>query len=115
MLLLDLIGRWVRTDEEADTINRLFKSKHLKDLRLIVNVTLWTFLLMLPVGLLLAFEYQWVNHWDWVNNQPVPQWVYIHLLFAGGASLLAWLAPGVAIVGAVVAWAYQAGSAAGSG
>jgi hypothetical protein len=111
MLLLDLIGRWVRTDEEADTINRLFKSKHLKDLRLIVNVTLWTFLLMLPVGLLLAFEYQWVNHWDWVKNQPVPQWVYIHLLFAGGASLLAWLAPGVAIVGAVLAWAYQAGSA----
>jgi hypothetical protein len=111
MLLLDLIGRTVRTDEEADTINRLFKSKHLKDLRLIVNVTLWTFLLMLPVGLLVSFEYQWVNHWDLVKNQPVPQWVYIHLLFAGGASLLAWLAPGVAIVGAVLAWAYQAGSA----
>jgi hypothetical protein len=111
MLLLDLIGRWVRTNEEADTINRLFESKHLKDLRLIVNVTLWTFLLMLPVGLLVSFEYQWVNHWDLVKNQPVPQWVYIHLLFAGGASLLAWLAPGVAIVGAVLAWAYQAGSA----
>jgi hypothetical protein len=111
MQLLDFIGGLVRTDEEADTINRLFKSKHLKDLRLIVNVTLWTSLLMLPIGLLVSFEYQRVNHWDLVKTEPVPVWVYIHLLFAAGASLLAWLAPGVAVVGAVLAWAYQAGSA----
>jgi uncharacterized membrane protein len=111
MVLLNMISALVKTEEEADTINRLFASKHLKDLRLIVNVTLWTFLLIVPIGLLFSFEYQRVNHWDLIAKDPEQTWVSVHLAFAAAANLLAWLTPGVAVVGAVLAWAYQAGSA----
>jgi hypothetical protein len=57
MSLLDLIGGRLKTDNEAATVNRLFKSQHVKDLPLIINVTLWAVLLSIPFGVLVSFEY----------------------------------------------------------
>jgi hypothetical protein len=110
MSLLDLIGCRLKTDDEAATANRLFKSKHVQDLRLIINVTLWAVLLSIPIGLVVSFEYQVVSNWPLIDKHP-SDWVYVHLAFAAAASLLAWLAPALAVVGAVLAWAYQIGSA----
>lgn len=62
MSLLDLIGCRLKTDDEAAIVNRLFESKHVKYLRLIINVTLWAVLFGIPIGLLVSFEYQVVSN-----------------------------------------------------
>ena len=110
MSLLNVMGRALKTSDPAATVNRLFSSNHVQDLRLIVNVTLWLILLAVPIGLLLSFEYEVVTQWKQIEDRRT-DWVLVHVAFAALGNLFAWLGPGIAVVGAVLAWAYQVGSA----
>lgn len=110
MSLLNVMGRRLRTGDPAATVDRLFSSNHVKDLRLIINVTLWAVVLAVPMGLLLSFEYEVVNQWKQIEDRKT-DWIFVHIAFAAAGNLFAWLGPGLALVGAVLAWAYQVGSA----
>jgi hypothetical protein len=110
MSLLNVMGRRLRTGDPAATVDRLFSSNHVKDLRLIINVTLWAVVLAVPIGLLLSFEYEVVTQWKQIADRR-SDWIFVHIAFAAAGNLFAWLGPGLAVVGAVLAWAYQVGSA----
>ena len=106
--LLLKIGRHLQTGDPAATIDRLFNSKHVKDLHLIVAVALAILALVFAFGLP-----------SFVGNElvsPAPHTVsLLHALpaamVAGISKFIVFLVPVVGVVGAVIAWAYQSGSA----
>ena len=106
--LLLKIGRHLQTGDPAATIDRLFNSKHVKDLQLIVAVALAILALVFAFGLP-----------SFVGNElvsPAPNTVsLLHALpaamVAGISKFIVFFVPVVGVVGAVIAWAYQSGSA----
>ena len=106
--LLLKIGRHLQTGDPAATIDRLFNSKHVKDLQLIVAVALAILALVFAFGLP-----------SFVGNElvsPAPNTVsLLHALPAamvvGISKFIVFFVPVVGVVGAVIAWAYQSGSA----
>jgi hypothetical protein len=101
--LLEPIRRVLCTGDPAATIDRLFVSEHVKDLRLIIAFALVTVLAVLFVGLPGSLASAWfVRGKDWSSQQAV---------FSALHGFVAFYAPILGIFGAVLAWAYQAGSA----
>jgi hypothetical protein len=100
--VLEPIRRVLRTGDPADTIDRLFVSKHVKDLRLIIAFALVAVLAVLLFGLPGSVAYAWVSH----DKHWSPQ-----VAFSALPGFVAFCAPVLGIFGAVLAWAYQAGSA----
>jgi hypothetical protein len=106
--LLLKIGRHLQTGDPAATIDRLFNSKHVKDLQLIVAVALAILALVFAFGLPSFVGNELVN--------PAPNTVsLLHALpaamVAGISKFIVFFVPVVGVVGAVIAWAYQSGSA----
>jgi hypothetical protein len=100
--LLRPIAALLRTGEPAATVDRLFDSQHVKDLRLIIAVAFAAVVLVGVGGALLVAE-------NVAANEPIREWS--HLLMTGAASFFTFFAPVLAAFCAVVAWTYQAGSA----
>jgi hypothetical protein len=100
--LLRPIAALLRTGEPAATVDRLFDSQHVKDLRLIIAVAFAAVVLVGVGGALLVAE-------NVASNEPIREWS--HLLMTGAASFFTFFAPVLAAFCAVVAWTYQAGSA----
>jgi hypothetical protein len=101
--LLEPIGRVLCTGDPAATIDRLFVSEHVKDLRLIVAFAVFAVLAVLVFGLPGSLAYAWViRDKDWSSPRAV---------FSALRGFVVFCAPVVGIFGAVLAWAYQAGSA----
>jgi hypothetical protein len=101
--LLAPFGRVLCSGDPAETIDRLFVSKHVKDLRLIIAFALIAVLAVLFFGLLGSFGCAWfVRDNDWSSQRAV---------FSALRGFVAFWAPVLGIFGAVLAWAYQAGSA----
>jgi hypothetical protein len=99
--LLEPIGRLLRTGDPAATIDRLFVSEHVKDLRLIVAFALIALLIALVFGVPGSLAYSWVFHDKHWSSQVV---------FSALSAFVAFYAPMLGIFGAILAWAYQAGS-----
>jgi hypothetical protein len=100
--LLEPIARALRTGDPAATIDRLFVSEHVKDLRLIIAFVLFAALVVLIFGAPGSFAYAWVfNNKRWSSQ----------VVFSALRGFVAFYAPVLGIFGAVLAWAYQAGSA----
>jgi len=100
--LLEPIGRLLRTGDPAATVDRLFVSEHVKDLRLIIAFALIALLVALVFGVPGSLAYSWVfrnEHW---SSQVV---------FSALRAFVILYTPMIGIFGAVLAWAYQAGSA----
>jgi len=108
--LLSPIARLLRTGQPAATIDRLFTSQHVGDLQLIVAAAFLVLVLVFVVGLGFAYESQRMAEWKKFAG-PHSDWVYLHLLFDTLAGFLRVFVPVLAVFGAVLAWAYQVGSA----
>ncbi|HTR86858.1 MAG TPA: hypothetical protein VMI56_20420 [Reyranella sp.] len=93
---LRLFAVILKTGDESATMDRLFTSRHVRDLQLIMSAALATLLLL--IALVVAYL---VNREHWLHGQ---NWKTI-------TDVLTIVAPIVAVLGAVIAWAYQAGSA----
>ncbi len=97
-LVLDPIGRILRTGDPAATIDRVFTSQHLDDLRLIIAFAFVAVGLLFGIGVvvlivpILSFLWSHSANWGLVSGY----W----MLFT----------PALGVFGAVLAWAYQAGS-----
>lgn len=99
--LLEPMGRMLRTGEPAATIDRLFVSQHVTDLRLIVAFALIAVGLVFGIGVPLSLANVWIAH---------PDWKSLPIVFSALGSFLAFFTPVLAVFGAVLTWAYQAGS-----
>ena len=108
--LLKPIAVILRTGDPAATVDRFFKSPHVEDLRLIIAGGLFGLLLVLCVGLPLSAENVVVNNWAQLKSHH-SIWTYARLFFSASSNFLAFFAPVLAVFGALLAWAYQVGSA----
>jgi hypothetical protein len=101
--LLEPIRRVLCTGDPAATVDRLFVSEHVKDLRLILAFALVAVLAVLFFGLPGSLASAWfVRGRDWNSRQAV---------ISALRGFVAFYAPILGIFGGVLAWAYQAGSA----
>lgn len=90
-------------DEAASTLFRFFRSKHVGDLRLIVNLAVLLFLVLLSV-LMCGLAVRFVTRLNGTHSLGIA----FHSL--GLASLIPQIGSTVAVVGAVIAWAYRSAS-----
>lgn len=100
--LLKPVCRMLSTGDPAATVDRLFKSEHVSDLRLIIAFALVAVLLVLVVEVLGSLAYLWGIH-----HEHGSYGILIPVL----RGFVAFDAPMLGIFGAVLVWAYQAGSA----
>lgn len=108
--LLKPIARLLQTGDPGATVNRLFRSQHVEDLRLIIAVALIGVLLALVIGVPLSLENVVVDSWSNIATRRT-DWIFLRLGFAAARTFLSFFAPVLAVFGAVLAWAYQVGSA----
>jgi hypothetical protein len=106
--LLKPIEQLVRTGDSAATIDRLFVSRHVGDVRYVVASGVGAVVLVLIFGLLLAFEYQIGDHWKEIHRHS--HWYWLHVAFLAAGSFLTVFAPVLVGFCGLVAWAYQVGS-----
>jgi hypothetical protein len=136
--LLPKIGRHLKTGDQATTIDRLFDSKHVKDLQLIVAAALAVLAFVFVLGLLFFVGNELVSPPSStvqlvVDDKPVsavpnsvpmavkkkPEsegsssgWaLFVRAAVTGISKFIVFFVPVLGVVGAVVAWAYQSGSA----
>lgn len=108
--LLKPIARLLQTGEPSATVDRLFKSDHVTDLQSIIAFAFFVILLVFIIGLPLSIENQVQSQWSKIAHART-KWIYVHIAFAASSSFLTFFAPVFAVFGAVIAWAYQVGSA----
>jgi hypothetical protein len=94
----------LRTGNQAATIDRVFASQHVKDLRLIVAAALFAFLFLF-IGFVLALSL--VNGFAGQSTEGI-HWKAI---FHAAAKSYTILLSAVGVLGVILAWAYQTGSA----
>jgi hypothetical protein len=107
---LNAMARLLRTGDPAATIDRLFTSRHVRDLQLIIAVAFIILLLIFIVGFCFSLENQVLSEWPSIASRK-SDWVLIRVALASVVSFLAFFSPVFVIFGAIVAWAYQVGSA----
>lgn len=108
-MVLEPIARRLRTGQSTDTVDRLFASRHVNDLRLIAAVAL------ILVGWVALFSVLFALDGAWMYARSNPE---LHgLTFVGDLGIacvqdfLKLFAPALVVFGAMMAWAYQVGSA----
>jgi hypothetical protein len=99
-LVLQFLGRLLKTGNAAATMDRLFVSQHVDDLQLIVAVTL----MLLCISLVLCLFYAVDTVWS-------PSRSFLFNVVKTIATFTGLFATVFAIVGAICAWAYKVGSA----
>jgi hypothetical protein len=105
--MLAPIARRFMTGEPADTVDRLFSSKHVNDLRLILAVSFAALMwIVFFAALTAAVDFADVIHK--IHDGPLDE--SIDLLKTAGGDLIKISAPAIAVFGAMLAWAYQVGS-----
>jgi hypothetical protein len=104
-LLLNLVARRLQTGDPAATVDRLFSSQHVKDLQLIAAVAFMAAVLILLLGLPLFVEN------ELMSPAPSSGWAIVHAILVGAGKFFAFFVPVLGVLGAVLAWAYQSGSA----
>lgn len=107
--LLSPLFHVLRTGDPRDTVDRLFVSRHVNDLRLIAATV------FLVAGLVLAISLFVASLFCIKASRAGPphglvEWAFL-LATAGGTPLITAFGPMLVVLGAVLAWAYQVGSA----
>lgn len=100
--LLEPIRRMLHTGDPAATVDRLFVSEHVSDLRLILAFALIAVLVVFIFG----FPGSLLYSWAFQGNQSISQ-----VVFSALRDFVTFCTPVLGIFGAVLAWAYQTGSA----
>jgi hypothetical protein len=109
---LQFIARRLSSGDAHATVDRLFVSRHVKDLRLIVTATWIGTLIILFAGPAVAIWAQVVSQWSDLQTHPANwHWVFVRIALTGLAHFLIFVTPVLAAFGGVLAWAYQVGSA----
>jgi hypothetical protein len=108
--LLRPLRRLLHTGNPAATLDRLFTSRHVMDLQLIVAGAFLVVLLFIAVGIPVSIEDQLYSHWPAAGKIPRPS-SFVHFGFAAADNFLHFFAPVLGVFAAILAWAYQTGSA----
>jgi hypothetical protein len=104
------IIRQLRLGAEASTFNRLGRSRHVADLRLIFSVSIIIMIASAVLALAFCFEHEVMTNWkDVVARQS--GWIWLRLGFSAVADSGAFIGAIGAVGCGVLAWTYQAGSA----
>ncbi|HUA18799.1 MAG TPA: hypothetical protein VMU80_28050 [Bryobacteraceae bacterium] len=93
---LQPIARLLKTGEEHATIDRLFESRHVQDIQVIIAISCIAVFLTSCAGVGIAIWKVWDNTW---------------MLYVAIATCLKYGAPVLVVFGSVVGWAYKTGSA----
>ncbi len=103
------------TGEDEATVDRMFASRHVSDLRLIIAGALLAAFLVLLIGLPLTALQQAVTDWKDIKAHRAAtvadNWFWVRFWITVAVGFCTFFAPVLALVGAIVAWAYQVGSA----
>lgn len=106
--LLQPIAALFKTGDDTDTVDRLFASKHVNDLRLIAAMAFIALGIVCVIALLSALG---VWRWDWDTAQgATPHQVTAQRIAAAAGTFVKILGPTMALFGVILAWAYQKGS-----
>ncbi len=104
------ILRQLRSGKESSTFERLGRSRHVADLRLIFSVTV----IMMVVGVIAAvafcFEYQVVSNWKELHAND-SAWPWVRQAFGAIVASGPFVGAICILGGGVLAWTYQTGSA----
>jgi hypothetical protein len=108
-ILLWPLRQVLRTRDPRDTVDRLFESRHVNDLRLIAATAFVAAELVFVVSLVLAVFFC-IDAWGDHPPHSVSQRV-VFLAGYGGGPFIRLFGPTLVLLGAILAWAYQMGSA----
>jgi hypothetical protein len=104
------IVRQLRIGKESSTFERLGRSRHVADLRLIFSVTLIIMVVSVVLALFFCFQHQVVTNWRDVSARE-NGWIWLRLAMAAVADSGAFIGAVGAVGCGVLAWTYQSGSA----
>ena len=104
------ILRQLRLGKESSTFERLGRSRHVADLRLIFSVTVILMMVGVIAALAACYEYQVVNYWQG-PDEAHDVWSWVTLGFAAIVASGPFIGAICILGGGVLAWTYQTGSA----
>ncbi len=110
MLSPFVIVRQLRQRRDSSTFDRLGRSRHVADLRLIFSVTVILMIVGVIAALAFCFEYQVVNNWGELHDSH-SIWPWIRQGFAAVVASGPFVGAIIVLGGGVLAWTYQTGSA----
>src|SRR6516225_10006508 len=102
------IVRQLRRNKESSTFERLGRSRHVADLRLIFSVTVILMIIGAIAALAFSFENEVMNDWPALHgSQSI--WPWVRHAFAASIAGGTFIGAICALGGGVLAWTYQAG------
>ena len=104
------IVRQLRLGRESSTFDRLGRSRHVADLRLIFSVTLILMIIGMIAALAFCFDNQVISDWKELNDSRTA-WPWVRHRFAAIISSGPFIGAICILGGGVLAWTYQIGSA----
>lgn len=106
--ILSPISFFLKTGEPTDTVDRLFDSRHVSDLRLIAATAFCMTIVVLAVAAIDAISF---CAWDWSKQSFANNYqVIAHISNRGGRHFVGVFGPTLVIFGTILGWAYQRGS-----
>ena len=104
------ILRQLRLGKDSSTFERLGRSRHVADLRLIFSVAVILMVVGVIAALAFCFEYEVVSNWKELHESN-SVWPWVRHGFAAIAASGPFIGAIGALGGGVLAWTYQTGSA----
>ncbi len=104
------ILRQLRLGKESSTFERLGRSRHVADLRLIFSVTVILMIIGAIAALAFCFEYQVVSNWKELHDSH-GAWPWVSQGFAAIVASGPFIGGICILGGGVLTWTYQTGSA----
>ena len=103
------IIRQLRLGRESSTFERLGRSRHVADLRLIFSVSVILMIIGTIAALGFSFEAQLIDNWKELHDST-KIWPWIRQVIAAGAGAAPFIGAIWGVGGGVLAWTYQSGS-----
>lgn len=104
------ILRQLRQGQESSTFERLGRSRHVADLRLIFSVTVILMIAASVIALAFCFQSEVMSHWKDVRESH-SGWIWVRIAFIAVADSGFFIGAIGAIGCGLLAWTYQTGSA----
>ena len=104
------ILRQLRQGQESSTFERLGRSRHVADLRLIFSVTVLLMIVASVIALAFCFQSEMMAHWRDIRASH-SSWAWVRLAFAAVADTGVFIGAVGAVGCGLLAWTYQTGSA----
>jgi hypothetical protein len=104
------ILRQLRQGQDSSTFERLGRSRHVADLRLIFSVTVIITIAASILALLFCFEHEVISNWKTIKSSH-SGWIWPQLVFSAIGDSAAFIGAIGAVGCGVLTWTYQTGSA----